>query len=266
MRTIVTTAGRSTEFTVMLAKEAATKLKLPYIDRQKRTVTQMQHQYKSNVLVASKKRWEYYGVDTKEPFFFHPSSAMFRLKRLTRGEIDPLIEVCTLFEGDSFLDCTLGYASDSLIAAFIVGESGSVTGCEASPVLAFILEEAFHSHRTDHVEYFSLMQRIKVVSEVAITYLKVQPDDSFDVVYMDPMFESTIEESGNINPLRHVGHQDVLTEEWVKEAVRVAKKRVVLKTHFRSQWFEQYGFNRIIRKNTKFHYGYIDCIEKSCPQ
>ncbi len=259
MKIIVTTAGRPTEHTITLAKEAALKMRLPYIDRQKRTVIQLQNQYASHVLVATKMRWEYYGLETKEPFFFHPSSAMFRIKRLERGESDPLVDVCNLAEGDSFLDCTLGYASDSLIAAFVVGESGSVTGCEASSVLAFILQEAFHSHYTDHLEYLTLMERITVVSEEAISFLRKQQTNSFDVVYMDPMFESTIKESGNISPLRHVGIQDELTEEWINEAVRVARKRVVLKTHYRSQWFEQFGFNQVIRKNTKFHYGYIDC-------
>lgn len=259
MKIIVTTAGRPTETTIMFAKEAASKLNLPYIERQKRTVIQLQNQYVSHVLVATKKRWEYYGLNTTEPFFFHPSSAMFRIKRLERGETDPLVDVCTLKEGDSFLDCTLGYASDSLIASFIVGESGSVTGCEASPVLAFILQEAFHSQRTDHLEYLSLMERIQVVPEEATSFLKKQQDNSYDVVYLDPMFESTIKESGNISPLRHVGIQDELTEAWINEAVRVARKRVVLKTHYSSQWFEQFGFNQVIRKNTKFHYGYITC-------
>lgn len=31
----------------------------------------------------------------------------------------------------SFLDCSLGLGSDSIVASFIVGESGSVTGIEA---------------------------------------------------------------------------------------------------------------------------------------
>lgn len=259
MKIIVTTAGRPTEYTIKIAKEAALKLNLPYIERQKRTVNQLQNQYASHVLVATKNRWEYYGLHTTEPFFFHPSSAMFRIKRLERGETDPLVDICNLTEGDSFLDCTLGYASDSLIAAYAVGESGSVTGCEASPVLAFILQEAFHSQRTDHLEYLSLMKRIQVVPEEATSFLKTQKDNSYDVVYLDPMFELTIKESENISPLRHVGFQDELTEEWIKEAVRVARNRVVLKTHYSSKWFDQFGFNQMIRKNTKFHYGYIIC-------
>ncbi|MGB5945136.1 class I SAM-dependent methyltransferase [Paenisporosarcina sp.] len=258
MKTIVTTAGRPTDFTKQLAKTAAVQLDLPYIDRQKRTVIQLQQHYQSDVLVASKSRWEYYGQNSTEPFFFHPSSAMFRLKRVERGERDPLLEVCQLQRGDSFLDCTLGYASDSLVAAFAVGESGNITGCDANPILAFILKEAFHNGRTDYVDFQTYMNRIQVISNNAVSYLTTLADESVDVIYMDPMFETSISESVNISPLRSLGVQDTLTDEWVNEAKRVAKKRVVLKAHFKSPWFEQFNFEQIVRPNTKFHYGFIE--------
>lgn len=262
MKTIVTTAGRPNEFTIQLARNAANYLHLPYIDRQKRTVIQLQQQYRCDVLVAAKSQWEYYGLNTTEPFFFHPSSAMFRVKRVERGERDPFLEVCRLTKGDTFVDCTLGYASDSLLAALAVGESGKVIGCEANPVLAFIMHEAFHNGRTNYVEFQALMDRIHIVSSDAISYLERLDSNSVDVVYLDPMFETTIEESANISPLRSVGVQDALTAKWVEESLRVSKKRVVLKANYQSPWFNEFNFKQIIRPNTKFHYGYI---EKSCP-
>jgi len=263
MKIIVSTAGRPTERTIQLAKNAAAKLDLTYIPRQKRNVIQLQEHYKSNVLVAAKSQWEYYGLNTKDPYFFNPGTAMFRLKRVARGERDPFLEVCQLQPGDSFVDCTLGYASDSLVAAYAVGETGNVTGCEANPILAFILHEAFHNGRTEYVKFQTLMNRIHIISSDAVSYLKRLEDQSVDVVYLDPMFETTIDESINISPLRSVGIQDALNSEWVSEALRVSKKRVVLKANFRSPWFEQFNFNQLVRPNTKFHYGYI---EKSCPE
>lgn len=258
MKTIVTTAGRPTSYTIQLAKSAADHLELPYINRQKRNIPQLQQDFQSDVLVASKSRWEYYGLNIKEPFFYHPSSAMFRLKRLARGEQDPLLEVCQIQIGDSFLDCTLGYGSDSLVVAYAIGDKGYVTGCEANPVLAFILQEAFHKGRTDHVEFQSLMNRIQVISTDALSYMKQLADHSVDVIYMDPMFETLIKESDAIGPLRSLGVQEALNSDWVNEAIRVAKKRVVLKAHFKSSWFNEFGFQQIIRPNTKFHYGFIE--------
>lgn len=258
MKTIVTTAGRTTEYTKQLAKNAAIHLGLPYVDRQKRNIIELQQHFQSDVLVATKSRWEYHGLNSLEPFFFHPSSAMFRLKRLARGERDPLLEVCQLQAGDSFLDCTLGFGSDSLVAAFAIGDMGYIKGCEANPVLAFILQEAFHKGRTDYVEFESLMNQIQVISSDALSYLKQLEENSVDVIYMDPMFENLIEESDSIGPLRSLGVRESLSSEWVHEALRVAKKRVVLKAHFRSSWFKEFGFNQIIRPNTKFHYGFIE--------
>lgn len=74
----------------------------------------------------------------------------------------------------------------------------------------------------------------------------------------DPMFEETIEESTNFIPLRNAGLHDSLSVEWIAEAKRVAKKRVVLKAHFKSPLFERYHFKQDIRLNAKFHYGIIE--------
>jgi len=102
------------------------------------------------------------------------------------------------------------------------------------------------------------MRRIEVVQAEAIAYLKTLPDKAFDVVYMDPMFEEVIEEANNFQALRLAGDHVTLTDEWVYEAKRVAKKRVVLKAHFRSEWFAQYGFQQLTRVTAKFHYGVLE--------
>ena len=72
------------------------------------------------------------------------------------------------------------------------------------------------------------------------------------------MFEEVIEESSNFQALRAAGIHDALNVEWIEEAKRVARKRVVLKAHFRSTVFEQFGFKREIRLSSKFHYGVIN--------
>ena len=101
------------------------------------------------------------------------------------------------------------------------------------------------------------MRNIEVICSEAISYLKTLPDDAFDVVYMDPMFEEVIEESNNFEALRDAGEHFTLTAKWVEEAKRVAKKRVVLKAHFRSNSFDEFRFTRDIRLTSKFHYGVI---------
>ena len=77
-------------------------------------------------------------------------------------------------------------------------------------------------------------------------------------MYVDPMFSAPIDESTNFSPLRQVGAHYSLTEEWVEQALRVCNSRVVVKDRFDSQVFERFGFNRHVRPNTKFHFGFIE--------
>ena len=253
--TIVTTAGRPDEQSQKLAEYASEVLNANIIPRKKRSVKKMAEQYDANVIVAGKNRYEYYAKDAEAPFFFHPNSAAFRLKRVARGEDEPLLAACALTPGDTFLDCTLGIGADSLIAAFVVGKNGKVVGLEADQNVAFIVKTGMLTYDTTELPLTNCMRDIEVVHTTALEYLKAQPNDSFDVVYMDPMFEEVIEESTNFEALRHAGSHISLNEAWVTEAKRVAKKRVVLKAHFKSKWFEQFGFERDVRLTAKFHYG-----------
>ena len=257
-QTIITTAGRPDETSKRLAQHAASLLHYEIVERKKRSVVKMQQAYHANVIVAGKERYEYFAYGETEPFFFHPNSAAFRIKRLAKGEHEPLVDACELKEGDSFLDCTLGIGSDSLVAAFIVGEEGKVVGVEANANVAFIVKEGMRMYNYEELPLTSCMRSIQVVQANAVEFLKSQPDRSFDVVYMDPMFEQVIEESSNFEALRAAGNHDALTFEWVQEAKRVAKSRVVLKAHYESAYFEVFGFTQLKRQTSKFHYGFIE--------
>ena len=255
--TIVTTAGRPDEQSEQLAHAVCEELGVRFEPRKKRSVVKMSKEYDAHVIVAGKNRYEYYPKGATEPFFFHPNSAAFRLKRLARGEQDPMVEACNLQAGESFLDCTLGIGADSLVAAYTVGETGRVVGLEANSNVAFIVKKGMQMYDTTELPLTACMRNIEVICSEAISYLKTLPDDAFNVVYMDPMFEEVIEESNNFEALRDAGEHFALTAEWVEQAKRVAKKRVVLKAHFRSSSFDEFGFTRDIRLTSKFHYGVI---------
>lgn len=257
MKTIVTTAGRPDEEAWKLAEEVSKRLGYPLVARKKRSIQKMQTAYHCAVLVVGHARFELYRRGMEKPFFFHPNSAAFRLKRLLKGEMDPLVEVSQLQNGDSFLDCTLGLASDSIIASFAVGDGGRVVGVEGDKDVAFIVKEGLGKFPASFEQLQKAMARIEVKQAEAISFLKNQRDDSWDVVYIDPMFSAPIDEAANFTPLREVGLTNTLTKEWVEEAYRVCKRRVVLKNHFNSPTFQTYHFKQMIRPNTKFHFGYL---------
>lgn len=256
MKTIVTTAYRPNGKTDELAAQVSADLSIAFVPRMKRSIGKIQEQEGADVVVAAKERLEFYPQGKTEPFFFHPNSSAFRTKRPI--EQDPLIEVSGLMPGDVFIDCTLGMASDAIVASMRTGSDGAVFGCESHPVLAYIVAKGLAEY-AEMPHLTEPMRRIQVMPGQAVDYLRGLPDNSVDVVFMDPMFTEEIKEASNFSPLRPAADSGQLTKEWVDEAKRVARKSVVLKAHFRSADFERFGFMRRVRPNTKFHFGSINC-------
>lgn len=255
---IVTTAGRTNLIMIKMTEEIAFDLKAEYKPRMKKSVKAMKEEYHSDVLVVGQNRLELHELSASNPFFFHPNSAMFRLKRIHRGESDPLLVAADLKEGDRFLDCTLGLGSDSIIASYAVGEKGIITAAEANKLVAFLVKTGLNKWETGISEFDESMRRIKVECVNHLDYLKSLDSNSFDVVYFDPMFDEEIEESNGIEQLRTLSFNQPLTDEIIKEAKRVAEKRIVLKNHWKSPSFESFGFEVYQRKTAKFHFGVIE--------
>lgn len=101
------------------------------------------------------------------------------------------------------------------------------------------------------------MRRIEVRHSHHLDYLKSLPDRSVDIVYFDPMFREPIAESASIHPLRHYANGEPLEMESVREAVRVARKTVVMKEARSSGEFERLGFTLPERGKSKITYGVI---------
>ncbi|MCY8318309.1 class I SAM-dependent methyltransferase [Bacillus vallismortis] len=261
---MITTSYRPTEDTVRTAKLLAKELDMPYCSRNKQTVENLLESAARDLLVVGKERFELYTKQDAK-FFFHPNTAMFRAKRFLRGEREPMLRAADLSEGDTFLDCTLGLGSDAIIASMAVGETGSVIGIEKNHLVSVLVRTGLQAWETDIVELQAAMSRIQVKNGDCHEYIKQLPDNSVDVIYFDPMFHEPVGTSDGIAPLRDLAEDSLLDEGWIKEAVRVSRKRVVLKDHWKSPRFEQFGFNVIKRKTALFHYGVIQAASKTSP-
>ncbi len=255
---VVTTAGRTNDEMVELAKKTALELNVPFIERKKRSIAKIQEQTNEDVLVVGKNRIEIYPSHGNEPLFFHPNSAMFRMKRIMKGEHDPFIQASELTQGNSILDCTLGLGSDSIVASFVVGETGKVASLEGNKYLYYLLKGGLKSWDTGYTIMNEAMARIDVRHDTYESFLTSCPPNSFDIVYFDPMFEETIDESEGIRGLRNFAIYSTISPEAIEAAKRVAKKKVVLKDHWKSEQFEKYGFTVYKRKTAKFHFGVIE--------
>ena len=255
---IVTTAGRTNKEMTTYAKEVAEELQCSFVVRNDISVYKLHERFEQDVLVVGKNRLAIYPKGTEESFFFHPNSAMFRVKRLMRGEHDPFVQAAKLEKGMTVLDCTLGMASDSVVASYVVGEEGAITGLEGNCYMVYIMNKGLKQWCAGISEIDEAMRRIRVKKTEHFDFLKRCEDNCYDVVYLDPMFEETVIESDGIRGLKHFALYNDVTDETIAEAKRVARKRVVLKDHFRSTRFERHNFLVYKRKSAKFHFGVIE--------
>lgn len=255
---IVTTAGRTSKTLLTRSKSIADELNIPFVARQTDSIVDLHNKYFKDVLVVGKNRLQLYKKGNTEPFFFHPNSAMFRVKRLLKGEQDPFVEAAKLVYGGSFLDCTLGLGSDSIVASFVVGQNGTVLGLEVHKIISYMVKEGLQTWDSGLPTFNDAMRRIKVEHAEHFDFLKSLPNKSLDVIYFDPMFDEQIIASNGISELRGHAHYSKLTNSIIDEAKRVAIKRIVLKDHFRSEKFEKFGFQVFKRPSAKFHFGVME--------
>jgi hypothetical protein len=259
---IVTTAGRPDQTLKILAKQISFEIHGKYVERRKKSVQYLQSNFDDDVIVVGKNRMELYVRGEKEPIFFHPNSSSFRIKRIINGRKDPFVEAAKLSAGMSILDCTLGLASDSIVASFVVGKTGKVVGVEGNPIIAFLTKHGLKKWDSGMDKMNDAMRSIEVIAENSINFLKKCPDQSFDVIYFDPMFDEAIIESDGIKGIRKIALYEDVSKELIDQAKRVAKKRIVLKDHWKSQRFERFGFQVYRRKTAKFHFGVLEVENK----
>ena len=184
---------------------------------------------------------------------FHPDTATLRIK----APHDALVSLLGK-SPKAILDTTMGLASDSLVMA---AAGNQVTALESQDVIFQVVSRGLASYQTDDKQLEKAMRSIKAIKSDSLSFLKAQADNSFDIIYADPMFSEIIKESENLEAIKPLANGSRLTEEWLKEAKRVAREKIIIKAHFRDTVFEELGFERQVRPNQKLHYGVMDVSE-----
>lgn len=194
-----------------------------------------------------------------EKLYFHPSMAKNRIAFYRKQQRpDIMIEAAGLERGDSFLDCTLGLGADAIVASYFSGH-GRVTGLEHQPEIAWVIRWGMKRYSNEMYWLQEAVRRIEVVTADHKEYLPGLEDRSYDIVYFDPMFTHPIFKSQPISPLRKLADHDRLEQDSIKQACRVACKRVVMKDLAEGEELERLGFQKISRsKYNKLAYGVIN--------
>ena len=244
---IVTTSVKTSNDQIELAKTHALNLELDFYYRNKKTIKELLSHF-DGVVVVYKNKISYF--EDNNELFFHLDTTALKLKN---NDNEPLTELIP--QSSSVLDCTMGLASDSILLSYY---GNRVTALEKNKIIYYIVSNGLKNYNAGDNKVLSSMRAITTHNIDCLEFLKNCKDNSFDIIYFDPMFSHDIKESMNLSSIETLADYNFPTELFLEEARRVAKNKIIVKAHFRDNIFEKYNFKRIIRKNTKFHYGFID--------
>lgn len=247
MTTIVTTSLKMNPRLVERANVIAKQLNIDYYPRNKQSTKKLLEKFEQVLVVYADKLT----LERKDqaPFFFHPDTAMLRIK----AKHDALRQL--LGEDKlSILDCTMGLASDSIVMA---ADGHDVTALESEEMIHFIVSSGLAHFDSGNSNLNNAMRSITTIQSNYTDFLKNATSKSFDILYFDPMFSHNILESHNLDSLSQLANKSKFSEDTLIEAKRVARKAIIIKAHYKDLVFDKFGFEQQVRSNQKFHYGII---------
>ena len=227
----VTTSVRPSSAIEAQARTCAAELSAPFISRFGLSLPDVHARADAaRLLIAGTDHLRLRDRLTGTEYFFHPNLFQVRASNVLRGAPDHFLEATLLAPGDTLLDCTLGFASESSLAALVIGETGNVIGLESVPELALVTRVGVQNFRLHSEVLTEALRRVQVRTADSADYLPLCPASSVDVVYFDPFFEHRLSGSEvSVSPLFLFGNPAPLRPETVAEARRVARRRVVIK-------------------------------------
>lgn len=235
-----------------MARDIARRNDLTFVPRNRASFTDA-------TLVLEKHSLILYSKNKEAKLFFHPSMARIRIGKADLHRENYFIRALDVKEGDHILDCTLGLATDAIVAAQAVGKEGKITGLESEKLIAQIVRTGMDIYYDEkNLNWQEIFSRIEVRNENYKNYLSSLEDNSFDIVYFDPMFETSITTSDSISPLRKWANFEYPDQNDILQAVRVARRRVVMKSHKHDPILDKLGFTSMPTKR-KIQFGYISC-------
>lgn len=246
---IVTTAVETTFELINEAEKLAQQFKVPYEPRRKATLTGMRKQFGDLLVVYHEKLT--YVYENGETLFFHPDTAMIRLKQ----QKEPLAAIIGRAP-KTIIDATMGLAGDSIVLS---GLGHKVIALESQQIIYTIVSNGLKQYVSGYQLLDNAMRRITPIHTTALNYLMQQADNCVDIVYFDPMFSHHIEESSNLNGIKPLADYTQITIELLYHAKRVAREKVIVKAHYKDPVFETFQLQREKRQHALFHFGFIDC-------
>ena len=234
---VAVTTSQDDAVLITRAQGIAEELGISYVPRNKRSLNRIRKEHGLDYLLVVERN--NLALKGETLLTWHPGMAVPRIKALREGKTDHLVEAMGLKPGYHVLDCTLGLGADALVAAYAVGPEGHVTGLEENKYIAFLTRWGMSHFAEENKHILPALERITVLNRDYLDYLRSRLAESIDVVYFDPMFRSPMIKSSSINALRPLAGHEPLSPEAIREALRVARRRVVMKETAKTREFDR---------------------------
>jgi len=225
----VTTSVRPDADLEQQARGYAAELGAAYYPRRNVNVSRVfQATGADRLLIVSRERLALRHADGLE-FFFHPNMALLRGLNVLRGWRDVYVDAAGFQPGDHVLDCTVGFATEAMLASLLVGPEGRVVGLESQAELAAVVRDGVRRFPITP-KLRDALQRVEIVTADYRTYLATCAERTFDIVAFDPFFSERVQGSEHaLDPLHAFGNQAPLDPASVERATKVARRRVIVK-------------------------------------
>lgn len=257
---VITTARKANPDIWRRAREWAQTLDAPVVPRLERSLSKLcREENARGVLVVTTEGEVYHEPATGVAYHFHPNLAALRIHNITSGGGDQMIEAMRLGPGDEVLDCTLGLGAEAIVCSHVVGGAGRVVGIEKVPIIAHLTIKGLKVGEFVSERFVRAMRRVQAHCADHREYLPQCEAGSFDVVYFDPIFDEPVPKSQSMEPLRAVADPSPLSKEALEEALRVARRCVVIKQRRGTRLWQELGVCELHSGGkSRVEYGVID--------
>mgnify|MGYP005930455901 CR=1 FL=1 len=242
MNIAVTTVLKPDADSFQRARKKAEDLQTAFYEREKNLLHMSEKYGAEGFLIYGKEPAFFWSKEGT--YRFHLGTAVLRISEMRKGHGDRL---CNLLPEDcaSVLDCTFGQGRDSIILSWYLRKCGEVISLEQSSPLYEVGKEGLAALTGQDGEITNALRRIRLLHDDFRRFLEAAAPDSFDVIYFDPMFRHPVKRKENsMEGFRNAAFYDPLTEDILRRAVKVARKKVIVKerpfsTLFRTDLFTE---------------------------
>ena len=224
---LISTSSKTNAYLIEQAKKVSQLLQMPYVPRKHQSVEDLLTTYHcAGALIITKEGPSFVSKEGV-PHQFHLSMAHLRLLEIDRGHTDHLLRAIGYETVTSVLDCTAGLGSDSAVISYGCPHLTRHTAIEGHPILGYITNYGFRHFQHKNPNVTEALRRIQLVICNYQDYLEQLKPNSYDVIYVDPMFENPVYESPQF--LQWRGHllESKITPEIVELALEKSKRLVI---------------------------------------